>query len=171
MTPCLVLKGKKPGRIKGQDGAPGRKATCPRRREPQAERPQLHPQDILSPAWPQRLCLSLGFQPSCRGGLAHCGHISPICPGAGSRRFLSACVWYITVCKVLVTEIVSLNSKEPWVAGQGHETQECRDRTHKNPILNVCAFLKPSTEGVLVTTSLGVYAVICEMGIIMIPTP
>lgn len=122
MTPCLVLKGKKPGRIKGQGGAPGRKATCPRRREPQAERPQLRLQDILSPAWPQRLCLSLGLQPSCWGGLAHRGHISPICPGAGSRRFLSACVWYITVCKVLVTKIVSLNLQEPWVAGQGHDS-------------------------------------------------
>ena len=145
--------------------------THPRRREPQAERPQLLPQDILSPPWPQRLCLSLGFQPSCWGGLAHCGQISPICPGTGSCWFLSACVWYIRVCKVLVTKIVSLNPQEPWVAGQGHETQECRDRTHKNPILNVCAFLKPSTKGVLVTTSLGVYALICEMGIIMIPTP
>ena len=67
LPPCLVLEGKQPGRVNGQDRAPGKKhlpARClgstwnqpksharPRWREPQSERPQLCSQDSLSPHW------------------------------------------------------------------------------------------------------------------------
>lgn len=91
-----------------------------------AERPGLPVRDPRS-THPGSLPLLPGFpDSSCPAWEAPPSVAKLVTSALAPHWFLTTCVWYIAICKVLVTKIVSFNPQEFWEAGWGNENQESR---------------------------------------------